>query len=68
MNTEIFWKSDFVGPNYDQLIDILKQEAVKGEGYWFMVKTNFVVACIRNDQYYWIMEHVANYGDPNINK
>ena len=63
-----FWKSDFVGDNYEQLIEILKQYACKGEGYWFEVKANFVRALLPEDEYEWIMANVANYGNPNINK
>ena len=63
-----FWKSDFVGDNYEQLIAILKQYACKGEGYWFKVKANFVCAFLPEDEYEWIMSNVANYGNPNINK
>lgn len=62
-----FWKSDFVGENYDQLIAILKQYATKGEGYWFVVKTNFVRAYIPESEYEWIMDNVANYGYSKIN-
>ncbi len=37
MNGQVtFWKSDFVGDNYEQLLSILKQYACKGEGYWFV--------------------------------
>lgn len=63
-----FWKSDFVGENYNQLIDILRQHAIKGKGYWFDVKTNMITAMLPEQDYEWIMNHVANYGDENINK
>lgn len=63
-----FWKSDFLGESYDQLLSILKQYACKGEGYWFIVKTNFVRAYLPEADYEWIMENVANYGNPAINK
>lgn len=69
MNGQVtFWKSDFVGDNYEQLIAILKQYACKGEGYWFVVKANFVRALLPEDEYEWIMANVANYGNPDINK
>ena len=63
-----FWKSDFIGDSYEQLIAILKQYACKGEVFWFIVKTNFVRAYLPEYDYTWIMEHVANYGNPEINK
>lgn len=64
-----FWKSDFTGGNLEQLREILKQYAVKGVGCWFKEKTNFIQACLPGeDSYEWIMEYVANYGDPNLNK
>lgn len=63
-----FWKSDFTGEAYDQLIDILKQYATKGRGYWFDVKTHFVRAYPPEDEYEWIMNHVANFGLTSINK
>lgn len=63
-----FWKADFVGENYDQLLAILKQYASKGEGFWFIVKTNFVRAYLPEIDYEWIMSNVANYGNLDINK
>lgn len=64
-----FWKSDFVGDNLGQLREILKQHAVKGVGCWFKEKTNFIQASLPGeDSYEWIMENVANYGDPSLNK
>ena len=63
-----FWKSDFRGQAYDQLLDILKQYALKGEGYWFIVKTNFVRAYLPETEYEWIMGHVANYGLTTVNR
>lgn len=63
-----FWKSDFAGENYEQLIGILQQYALKGEGYWYELKQNFVYACLPEKEYEWIMENVANYGNPNFNK
>lgn len=63
-----FWKSDFVGSNYEQLLEILKQYACRGEGYWFIVKANFVRAYLPEGDYEWIMNNVANYGNPEINK
>ncbi len=63
-----FWKSDFIGANLEQLVAILKQDAVKGVGSWFILKTNFIQAFIEEDQYEFIMQNVANYGDPELNK
>lgn len=63
-----FWKSDFIGANLEQLVAILKQDAVKGVGSWFILKTNFIQAFIEEDQYKFIMQNVANYGDPELNK
>lgn len=64
-----FWKSDFAGDNLEQLYEILKQYAVKGVGCWFTDRTNFIQACLPGEESYeWIMEHVANYGDPSLNK
>ena len=63
-----FWKSDFIGDNLEQLVAILKQDAVKGTGNWFILKTNFIQAFIEEDQYEFIMQNVANYGDPELNK
>lgn len=64
-----FWKSDFAGDNLEQLREILKQYAVKGVGFWFKDKANFIQACLPSeDSYEWIMEHVANYGNTSRNK
>lgn len=64
-----FWKSDFVGDNLEQLIAILKQYAVKGVGCWFDVKENFIDAMLPGEDHYtFIMNNVANYGNPEINK
>ena len=64
-----FHKSDFVGNNLFQLIDILKQYATKGIGCYFINYKNFIQSCLPNESdYTWIMEHVANYGNLNINK
>lgn len=63
-----FWNSDFTGEAYDQLLDILKQYALKGEGYWFIVKTNFVRAYLPETEYERIMGHVANYGLTSVNQ
>lgn len=64
-----FWKSDFARENLGQLRGILKQYAAKGIGCWFKDKTNFIQAYLPSeDCYEWIMEHVANYGDMNLNK
>jgi hypothetical protein len=63
-----FWKSDFIGANLEQLVAILKQDALKGVGSWFILKTNFIQAFIEEDQYKFIMQNVANYGDPELNK
>jgi len=68
MTQVTFWKSDFVGENYEQLIAILKQDAVKGVGAWFIIKTNFISAFIDEGQYEFIMSNVANYGNPELNK
>lgn len=50
-----FWKSEFFGESYDHLLSILKQYACKGDGYWFIVKTNFVRAYMHEADYEWIM-------------
>jgi hypothetical protein len=64
-----FWKSDFSGYNLDQLTAILKQNACSGKGYWFIDRTNYIQASFGDEkEYEWIMEHVANYGDLNINR
>ena len=68
MSQVTFWKSDFAGENYEQLIAILKQDAVKGIGAWFIFKTNFISAFIDEGQYEFIMNNVANYGNPELNK
>lgn len=69
MITATFWKSDFVGENLEQLTAILKQYAVKGIGCWFNNKTNFIEAALpAEDDYRWIMNNVANYGNPEINQ
>lgn len=69
MITATFWKTDFLGDNLEQLTAILKQYAVKGVGCWFIDKTNFIEASLPGeDDYKWIMNHVANYGNPETNK
>lgn len=69
MTTVTFWKSDFIGENFDQLVAILKQYALKGIGCWFVDKTSFIQAALPDESHYtWIMDNVANFGNLNLNK
>lgn len=63
-----FWKSDFTGDNLEQLTAILKQKACLGMGYWFINRTTHIRANMDEQEYEWIMEHVANFGNPEINR
>lgn len=63
-----FWKSDFAGENLEQLRAILVQRACSGKGYWFIDNPTFFRANMDEGNYAWIMESVANYGNPEINK
>jgi hypothetical protein len=63
-----FWKNDFAGDNLEQLTAILKGYAVTGKGYWFIDYHNYIQANLPESDYLWIMEHVANYGNTQINK
>lgn len=64
-----FWKSDFLGENLNQLESILKDYAVKGIGCSFILKETHITALLPSESdYVWIMDNVANYGNPNINK
>ena len=63
MKAVTFWKSDFAGETLQQLTEILKQYAVKGNGSWFILHTNFIEAGLPEfEDYSWIMDNVANYG------
>lgn len=66
--TVTFWKSDFAGDNLEQLTAIMQQNATSGNGYWFINKTNFIQANMTEPEYEWIMNHVANFGNTEINK
>lgn len=57
-----FWREDFVGTSYDQLLEHLKKLADKGEGFWFIVKARYVRAYITETDYEWIMDNIPNYG------
>jgi hypothetical protein len=63
-----FWKSDFAGENLDQLKAILIQRACEGRGYWFIDRPTHFRANMDEGNYDWIMENVANFGNPEINK
>jgi hypothetical protein len=63
-----FWKSDFKGENLDRLPDILKQYAVMGKGYWFLQHKSHIRSGLTESACAWIMEHVANCGNTDINK
>jgi hypothetical protein len=66
--TVTFWKNDFAGDNLEQLTAILKGYAVKGKGYWFIDQYNYIHANLPESDYTWIMKHVANYDNIQINK
>ena len=63
-----FWKRDFTGDAYDDLLDILKDYALKGEGYWYIIKPNFIRAYLPENEYEYIMNKIANYGNTTRNK
>lgn len=46
MNGQVtFWKSDFAGDNYDQLIEILKHTLVRAEGIGLWSKQILFAHC-----------------------
>lgn len=55
-----FWIGSFSADAYEKLIKRLKTLSLKGEGFWYMTKPNYVRAYITEADYEWIMSNIAD--------